>query len=155
MSRSFGGTSLTTSPPIAISPSVMSSRPGDHAQRRRLAAARRPDQHDELLVGDVEIDAAHRLDLVVALHDLAQRHFGHVSTQPFGRAGGQAGDVVVHQEGVDDERRRGAEQRAGHDLPPVEHVALDQRRDDADRQHQLIGRCREGQRIEELRPGRP
>ena len=35
--------------------------PGDHAQRRALAAARRADQHDELLVGDVEVDAAHRL----------------------------------------------------------------------------------------------
>ena len=39
---------------------------GDHAQRRRLAAARRADQDDELVVGDVEVDAAHRLDLVVA-----------------------------------------------------------------------------------------
>ena len=35
------------------------------------------------------------------------------------RAGGQAGDVIVHQERVDDQRRRGAEQRAGHDLTPV------------------------------------
>jgi hypothetical protein len=61
-------------------------------------------------------------------------------------------DVIVHEEGVDDERRRGAEQRAGHDLAPVEDVALDQRGDDADRQHQLGGRGREGQRIEELRP---
>ncbi len=30
---------------------------GDHAQGRRLAAARRADQHDEFLVGDVEVDA--------------------------------------------------------------------------------------------------
>ena len=45
------------------------------------------------------------------------------------------------------------EQRAGHDLAPVEHVALDQRGDDADRQHQLVRRGGEGERIEELRPG--
>ena len=31
----------------------------DHAQGRGLAAARRPDQHEELVVGDLEIDAAH------------------------------------------------------------------------------------------------
>ena len=43
----------------------------DHAQRRRLAAARWPHQHHELVVGDVEVDASHGLDLVVALDDLA------------------------------------------------------------------------------------
>ena len=32
-------------------------QPGDHAQQGRLAAAGRADQHDELAVGDLEIDA--------------------------------------------------------------------------------------------------
>ena len=32
--------------------------PGDHAQQRRLAAARRTDQHAELAVGDLDVDAA-------------------------------------------------------------------------------------------------
>ena len=36
-------------------------QPGDHAQRGGLAAAGRADQHDELLVGDLEVDAVHRL----------------------------------------------------------------------------------------------
>jgi hypothetical protein len=52
-------------------------QPRDHPQRGRLAAARRPHQHDKLMVGDVEIDAAHRLDLVVALDNLTQRHVSH------------------------------------------------------------------------------
>ncbi|GCC45215.1 hypothetical protein chiPu_0029439, partial [Chiloscyllium punctatum] len=69
------------------------------------------------------------------------------------RTGGQAGNVVVHQESVDDQRRRGAEQGAGHDLSPVEDVAFDQGGDDADRQYELIRRGREHQRIEELGPG--
>ena len=69
-----------------------------------------------------------------------------------GRAGSQAGDVIVHQEGIDDQRRRGAEQRARHDLTPVVHVALDQGGDDADRQDELVGGGRERERIEEIRP---
>ena len=51
----------------------------DHAQGRALAAARGPDQHDELLVGDVEVDAADGLDLVVHLDDLTQRNLCHLS----------------------------------------------------------------------------
>src|SRR6202008_2107670 len=43
-----------------------------------------------------------------------------------GRAGGQPRDVVVHQEGVDDERRRGGDQRAGHQHAPLVDVAADQ-----------------------------
>ena len=62
-------------------------QPGDHAQGRRLAAARRADQHDELLVGDIEIDRADRLDLVVFLDHLAERDLRHElqspRTQPF------------------------------------------------------------------------
>ncbi len=64
MSRSLGGRSLTTAPPIEISPSVISSRPAIIRQGRALAAARGADQNDEFVVGDVEIDAgdsnAHR-----------------------------------------------------------------------------------------------
>src|SRR6185437_3692736 len=101
MSRSFGGTSLTTSPPIMMSPSATSRRP---------------------------------------------------SISTLCRAGGEAGNVVVHQEGVDDERGCRAEQGAGHDLPPIIDVALDQGGDDADRQHELVGRGGENQRIEKLRP---
>ena len=43
--------------------------PGDHPQRRRLAAARRPDEDHELAVGDVEV---HLLDgFVAVVEDLA------------------------------------------------------------------------------------
>jgi hypothetical protein len=56
--------------------------PGDHAQQRGLAAARRADQHDELAVLDVEADVFHGGDILalvafVDLENIAQRDFGH------------------------------------------------------------------------------
>ena len=64
MSRSAGSMSLTTRPAIEISPPVISSRPGHHAQQRALAAARRADDDDELAVGDLGVDAVdHRVGL--------------------------------------------------------------------------------------------
>src|SRR5271156_3909081 len=37
----------------------------------------------------------------------------------FGGARGQPGDVIVHQESVDHERRGGSQQRAGHQHAPL------------------------------------
>jgi hypothetical protein len=47
---------------MSISPPLIGSRPGQHAQQGRLAAARRADQHHELAVGDVEADAVDDLE---------------------------------------------------------------------------------------------
>ena len=58
--------------------------PGDHAQRRRLAAARWPDQHHELLVLDHEVDVAHRGDRAIALADACERHPRHRTLSPPG-----------------------------------------------------------------------
>ena len=59
MSRSFGGTSLTK--PVADVDLAVRDvlEPGDHAQRRRLAAAGRADHDDEFLVGNFEVDVVH------------------------------------------------------------------------------------------------
>ena len=46
--------------------------PRDHPESGRFAAARRPDQNDELLVGDAEIDAGNRHDLPESLGEPAQ-----------------------------------------------------------------------------------
>ena len=51
---------------------------GDHAQSRGLAAARRPQQGEELAIGDGEVDVGNRVDLgsgpgrTEALRDVAQ-----------------------------------------------------------------------------------
>src|SRR5215831_10619396 len=150
MSRSLGGTSLTTSPSTAISPSLMSSSP---AIMRSVVDLPQPDGPTSTTNSLSAMSRSMpRTASVSSKRFTTLRSETCAMLSAFGRAGGETGDVVVHQEGVDDQRRRGAKQRAGHDLSPVEDVALDQGGDDADRQHQLIGRGGEGERIEELRP---
>ena len=72
MSRARGGSSLTTVPPMAISPAGDVLQPGDHAQQRALAAAGRPDEHHELARLDVEVDAVDDLVGAVGLDDTLQ-----------------------------------------------------------------------------------
>ena len=50
---------------------------GHHAQERRLAGARRPHQHHELAVGDVQIDAVQHRVLAEALGYRAQADRAH------------------------------------------------------------------------------
>src|ERR1700694_4783685 len=150
MSRSFGGTSLTTSPPIMMSPSVISSRP---AIIRKVVDFPQPDGPTSTTNSWSAVSRSMpRTSSPSTYRLIPLRKVTTAMSSTLCRAGGQAVNVVVHQKRVDDQRRRGAKQRPGHDLPPVEYVALDQGGDDADRQHQLIGRGREHQRIEKLRP---
>jgi hypothetical protein len=46
-------------------------QPGNDAQQRRLARAGRTDEHDELVVADVEVAVVQHRDVVVALLDVA------------------------------------------------------------------------------------
>jgi hypothetical protein len=61
--------------------------PRDHPQQRRLAAARRADDHDELAVGHARVDAVDDLERPVALAHVVEVDFRHryfsVSTRPF------------------------------------------------------------------------
>ena len=51
---------------------------GDHPQRGRLPAAGRPDEHDELAVGDLEVEVGHRLRAVgIDLRQALERDLGH------------------------------------------------------------------------------
>ena len=56
--------------------------PGDHAQQRRLAAARRSDQHDEFAVVDGKVDVAEHARGAVALVQLVDAQVRHVDDDP-------------------------------------------------------------------------
>ena len=56
MSRARGASSVTSRSPIRIVAAGHALQPGDHAQQRRLPAARRADEHDELAVADGQVD---------------------------------------------------------------------------------------------------
>src|SRR2546421_2866978 len=150
MLRSFGGTSVTSSPPISTSPSLTSSSP---AIMRSVVLLPQPEGPTSTTNSLSAISRSMPRTAKVSSYFLTRlRSVTCAIAFPLGCARRQTGDVIVHEESVDHERRQRAEQRAGHDLRPGEDVAADQRGDDADRQHQLIDRGREGERVEELRP---
>src|SRR5437773_6830145 len=150
MSRSFAGTSFTTSPPMAISPSVMSSKP---AIMRSVVVLPQPEGPTSTTNSLSAMSRSMPRTAGTSSYSLNTfRKFTCAIALAFGCAGSQAGDVVIHQERIDDQRRRRSQQGGGHDLPPVEDVALDQRGDDAGGQHQLVDRGGERHRIEEVGP---
>ena len=77
-------------------------QPCNHAERGGFAAARRPDKHDEFMIVDFKINAFYGLDAAfIGFDDFAKRNLSHFRST-LGRAGGQAGDVIIHEEGVHD-----------------------------------------------------
>src|SRR5215469_2636217 len=53
--------------------------PGDHSQGGALSATRGPYEHDELSVGDIEIDTLNRGGAVECLDDVSERDLRHLS----------------------------------------------------------------------------
>ena len=84
------GSSLTTRPPMAISPPVISSSPAIIRSKRGLAAARRADQHHEFAVVDIDADAVHDLDGAERLANIPEFHGGHMVQTPFAWRGSSA-----------------------------------------------------------------
>ena len=67
MSRSFGATELTSVPVDADLALADALEPGDHGEKRRLAAAGRSDERDEFARPRLEVDALEDLDRAEAL----------------------------------------------------------------------------------------
>src|SRR5689334_14782806 len=114
MSRSFGGTSLTTSPSTAISPPVISSRP---AIMRKVVDLPQPDgptsttnslsamSRSMALTASTSSYILTTLRSVTCAIVVQSPHSLLVeNASAFRGAGCKPGDVVVHQERVDDQR---------------------------------------------------
>src|ERR1043166_7643779 len=99
MSRSFGGRSLTTSPPMEMLPEVTSSRP---AIMRSVVLLPQPEGPTSTTNS---LSAMSRLMLRTAGTSpkllTTLRNATSAMVLALGGARGQAGDIVIHQEGVD------------------------------------------------------
>src|SRR3546814_5849482 len=70
---------------LAVDPDLAGGRilqPRDHAHRRRLAAARGPEQDQELLVGDVQRQIVDGDDRSPGFHEVMERNGRHGVTSP-------------------------------------------------------------------------
>ena len=66
--------------------------PGDHPEQRRFSAARRPDEDDELAVGDIDVDAVYDFHRAKGFADLAKCDWCHgLTLSPRSRAAALAG----------------------------------------------------------------
>src|SRR5215469_2736790 len=131
MSRSRGGTSFTTSPPIQISPEVISSNP---AIMRSVVDFPQPEGPTRTTNSSSSISRS----MPFTAWTLPSNCFvtlrietGAMRALSLRCACGQPGDVVVHQESVDQNGRRGADHATRHDLAPRKHIAADQVGEDA------------------------
>src|SRR5579862_8288900 len=110
MSRSFGGRSLTTSPPMEMSPALISSRPAIMRNVVDLPQPEGPTSTTNSLSGisrsmlRTASTLSKRLD---TLRNMTSAIFRGSFGSALGGAGSEAGDVVVHEEGVDHKRRSG------------------------------------------------
>ncbi len=50
----------------------------DHSQQRRLSASRRSHQHDELAIGDRDVDAMYHLQSAIAFANIDEFDRGHL-----------------------------------------------------------------------------
>src|ERR1700694_345331 len=117
MSRSLGGTSLTLSVPMKMSPPEASSRPAIMRSVVLLPQPDGPTSTRNSLSGISRLtlrtastssyffDTFRRATSAILHSTLWRRGARRRPRLSLGCAGGQTGAVVVHQEGIDDERR--------------------------------------------------
>ena len=72
--RRFAGTVVTSAPSQKETTGVRRLESRDHPQRRRLAAAARSEQREELALDDLERDVVHRKRAAEALADARKRN---------------------------------------------------------------------------------
>src|SRR5690242_19243391 len=115
MSRSIGGRSLTTVPPISTWPEVIDSRP---ATMRRVVVLPQPDGPTRTTNSLSRISRLTSLTAWTSSKVLLRLWMRTCAIASPLHGAGKAGDVVLDEEGVDDRHRDRAEKRARHQGAP-------------------------------------
>ena len=95
-------------------------QPGDHPHGRGLAAARWPQQHQKLGIGDIKVEVINTHIGAPAFADIDEADLRH--DLPFHSAGGQAGHDLPLEEKNEDEKRDSGRNNGGngeHDVALV------------------------------------
>src|SRR5690242_1527452 len=150
MSRSIGGRSLTTVPPISTWPEVIDSRP---ATMRRVVVLPQPDGPTSTTNSLSRISRLTSLTACTSSKVLLRLRIRTCAIASSLDRAGEPGDVVLDEEGVDERYRNRAEQGARHERPPEEDIAADELGGDADRHGLLLGRREKHESVDELVPG--
>src|SRR4028118_2084020 len=148
MSRSRGGMSFTTAPPMETSPDDISSSP---AIIRSVVDLPQPEGPTSTTNSWSAMSRSMPFTACTPPSYSLTIFRSDTCAMPsaLGRAGGQPGDVVVHQQRVDHHGRQRRQQRAGHDLPPGEGVRAHELGDDANGQRHRLRRGDEGSGVDE------
>src|SRR5215470_13804137 len=150
MSRSLGGRSLTSSPPMKISPEVTSSSP---AIIRSVVLLPQPDGPTRTTSSLSGMSRSMLRTASISSKRLTTfRRATSAMWSALGSAGRESGNVIVHEKGVDDERRRGGNERPRHQHAPFVDVGANKACDRADRENLLVRRVQESHGIDESRP---
>src|SRR5665213_220022 len=149
MSRSIGGSSLTTFSSIEICPEVMLSRP---ATMRKVVVLPQPDGPTSTTNSWSRMSRLTSMTAWTSSYFLLRLRIATRAMILSLYRPGDAGDVILDKERIDERDRDRAQQRTGHQLAPEEHVAAHQFRGDPDRHGLLLGRGEEDQRVDELVP---
>src|SRR6266849_3435334 len=179
MSRSFGGRSLTIRSPIVISPAVISSSPATIRKVVDLPHPEGPTSTTNSLsrmwrftsltacTSSYFLLRSFRTTWAMwsspsmvspesgapgAMGDGARPSPGFRDSTSTLHRPGEAGDVVLDEEGIDEGHRDRPEQGPGHELAPEVDVAADQLRHHADRDGLLLRGGQEHERVDELVP---
>src|SRR5437868_4014757 len=149
MSRSIGARLFTTLPSMLISPELISSRP---ATMRSVVVLPQPEGPTSTTNSRSRISRFTSLTACVPSNFLLRSLSLTCAMALTLNRPGNAGDVVLDEERIDDGHWDGTDQRAGHERAPEEDVAADELGGHADRHRLLLGRREEHERVDELVP---
>src|SRR5665213_2856492 len=120
MSRSIGGSSLTTFSSIEICPEVMLSRP---ATMRKVVVLPQPDGPTSTTNSWSRMSRLTSMTAWTSSYFLLRLRIATRAMILSLYRPGDAGDVILDKERIDERDRDRAQQRTGHQLAPEEHVA--------------------------------